>query len=115
MAATAGGDPAAEQDGRLRGWKDISRWFGVNERTVRRWEASRGLPVHHVPGQGRATVFAFEPELRAWLVQGRAGPAEPPVPIHQHRPAPARGVPGTNAAHPGLRSVPTRRRAGLRA
>lgn len=62
--------PASEV--RVRGWKDIGRWFGVDERTVKRWEASRGLPVHRVPGEARAPVFAFEAELAQWL-QSREG------------------------------------------
>ena len=52
---------------RLRGWKEIGRWFGVDERTVKRWEASRGLPVHRVPGEPRAPVFAYAHELKAWV------------------------------------------------
>lgn len=67
---------------RLRGWKEIGRWFGVDERTVKRWEASRGLPVHRVPGEPRAPVFAYENELKAWVERDRAGggiaaPSEP--------------------------------------
>lgn len=65
----AGGAPA---EVRLRGWKEIGRWFGVDERTVKRWEASRGLPVHRVPGEARAPVFAYEAELAQWL-QSREG------------------------------------------
>ena len=60
-------------EGRLRGWKDIGRWFGVDERTVKRWESYRGLPIHRLPGQPRAPVFAYEDELRAWLDSDRAG------------------------------------------
>ncbi|TPE63618.1 hypothetical protein FJQ54_01765 [Sandaracinobacter neustonicus] len=69
---------------RLRGWKEIGRWFGVDERTVKRWEASRGLPVHRVPGEPRAPVFAYEHELKAWVEKDRDGAAavaDGPVPV----------------------------------
>ncbi len=58
---------------RLRGWKEIGRFFGVDERTAKRWEAQRGLPVHRVPGEPRAPVFAYSDELQAW-VEGSRGP-----------------------------------------
>ena len=52
---------------RLDTWKEIATYFGRDERTVRRWEESRGLPVHRVPGGAGGTVYAFEAELAAWL------------------------------------------------
>ncbi len=66
-------------DGRLRSWKEIGRWFGVDERTVKRWEESRGLPIHRVPGDARAPVFAYEVELTEWLNSRRAPAVEVPV------------------------------------
>lgn len=59
------GDKA--QDRRLSGWKEIAAFFGKDERTLKRWEARRGLPVHRLPGVGRATVYAFASELEQWL------------------------------------------------
>ncbi len=56
---------------RLDSWKEIATFFGRDERTVRRWEKERGLPVHRVPGGGRGGVFAYTDELREWL-KGRA-------------------------------------------
>jgi len=38
---------------RLDSWKEIAAFFGRAERTVKRWEAARGLPVHRLPGNGR--------------------------------------------------------------
>jgi tetratricopeptide (TPR) repeat protein len=61
-------------DRRLTTWKEIGAFFDRDERTVKRWEASRGLPVRRVPGKGRGSVFAYESELVAWLNGG--GPAE---------------------------------------
>lgn len=76
-----GGDNLSEatigKAARLRGWKEIGRWFGVDERTVKRWEASRGLPVHRMPGEPRAPVFAYEDELRAWVAQDKAALPDP--------------------------------------
>ncbi|MEO8778838.1 MAG: tetratricopeptide repeat protein [Rhodanobacter sp.] len=52
---------------RLDTWKAISAFFVRDERTVRRWEATRGMPIHRLPGQGRANVYAYTIELAAWL------------------------------------------------
>jgi tetratricopeptide (TPR) repeat protein len=52
---------------RLDSWKEIAAFFGRAERTVKRWEAERGLPVHRVPGSGRGSVFAYAEELSEWL------------------------------------------------
>ena len=54
-------------DGRLGSWKEIAAFFGKDERTVKRWEAQRGLPVHRVPGGNRTTVYAYTRELEDWL------------------------------------------------
>ena len=51
---------------RLTTWKQIAAFLGRDERTVKRWEESRGLPVRRLPGNGRASVFAYAHELRAW-------------------------------------------------
>lgn len=70
---------------RLDTWKEIGGFFGRDERTVKRWEMTRKLPVHRVPGGGRANVYAYEQELAEWLrsndaqVEDRdenSGPAE---------------------------------------
>src|SRR5580704_9147331 len=52
---------------RLDTWKEIGAFFGRDERTVKRWESTRGLPVHRVPGGGRANVYANTDELVEWL------------------------------------------------
>jgi Tfp pilus assembly protein PilF len=65
---------------RLDTWKEIGGFFGRDERTVKRWEMTRKLPVHRVPGGGRANVYAYEGELTEWLrsndPQGDSGPEE---------------------------------------
>ena len=69
---------------RLNTWKEIAAHLGRDERTAKRWEATRSLPVRRVPG-GRSTVFAYAYELDAWLARGNAeaepvaAPDAPPV------------------------------------
>ena len=86
MAAENGEKPSSR---RLDTWKEIATWFGRDERTVRRWETSRGLPVHRVPGGAGGTVYAFEAELAAWLRgHPETGESEKaaPVPSNPARP-----------------------------
>jgi tetratricopeptide (TPR) repeat protein len=52
---------------RLDSWKEIAAFFARDERTVKRWEKERRLPVHRVPGGGRCTVFAYSDELKTWM------------------------------------------------
>ena len=56
---------------RLDSWKEIAAFLGRAERTVKRWETERRLPVHRVPGGGRSAVFAYTDELADWL-KGRS-------------------------------------------
>ena len=60
---------------RLDSWKEIASFFDRDERTVRRWEKERSLPIHRVPGGGRGGVFAYADELGEWL-KGRADELE---------------------------------------
>ena len=56
---------------RLDSWKEIGEYLNRDVRTVQRWEQTRGLPVHRVPGGGHAAVYALKPESDAWLASGR--------------------------------------------
>lgn len=67
---------ASRRDRRLNDWKEIAAFFGRDERTVRRWERQRGLPVHRISGGARNLVFADTDELEQWLLGDRAAPAE---------------------------------------
>lgn len=58
--------------GRLDSWKEIAAFFGRDERTVKRWEHQRGLPVRRIPGGGRSPVYAYRHELEIWLRDGKA-------------------------------------------
>jgi len=78
-------DPASGK--RLDSWKEIAAFLGRAERTVKRWETERGLPVHRVPGGGRSAVFAYAGELAEWL-KGKSNELEidetaPDEPISQ--------------------------------
>ena len=53
--------------GHLKGWKDIAAYLARDERTVKRWEKQRGLPVRRIPGGGRANVYILVSELEAWF------------------------------------------------
>jgi hypothetical protein len=62
----AHGDPLGAKK-RLDSWKEIATFFDRDERTVKRWEKERGLPVYRVPGSARGGVFAYAEELTEWL------------------------------------------------
>ena len=78
-------------DRRLNSWKSIAAYFERDERTVKRWEAQRGLPVHRIPGAGRTSVYAYESELAEWLRSAEAQSAlsapEQEAPTEAERPA----------------------------
>ncbi len=74
---------------RLDSWKAIARFLGKSERTVRRWEADEGLPVHRHRHQAQSSVFAFEDELSAWRRSRAEGQPSAPA---TDAPNPAGGV-----------------------
>lgn len=61
---------------RLDAWKGIAAYLGKSDRTVKRWEAERELPVHRMPGSGHGSVYAWAAELDAWLLSGRGAGAD---------------------------------------
>lgn len=73
---------------RLDSWKEIAVFFNRDERTVRRWEKERSLPVHRLPGSSRARVFTFTDQLLKWMHSPSfspeaAPPAVMPMPLRQ--------------------------------
>ena len=64
----------AETEARLESWKAIAAYLNRDIRTVRRWEASEGLPVHRHHHLARSTVYAFPSELEAWRAARRPEP-----------------------------------------
>jgi tetratricopeptide (TPR) repeat protein len=57
----------AKPERTLVSWKEIAVFLNRAERTVKRWERERGLPVHRVPGGERGGVYAYPSELADWL------------------------------------------------
>ena len=64
--SAANGSPTFSR-GVLHSWKDISRYTSRGVRTVQRYEAQLGLPVHRVAGKKRTAVMAFTDEIDHWL------------------------------------------------
>ena len=51
---------------RLDSWKEIAAFLNRSVRTVRRWEADEGLPVHRHMHRALGNVYAFRSEIDAW-------------------------------------------------
>ena len=51
----------------LHSWKEIASYIGRGVRTIQRYEAQFGLPVHRLGGRSRSAVMAFSDEIDAWL------------------------------------------------
>src|SRR5690348_12274344 len=51
----------------LNSWKEIAGYLGRGVRTVQRWEAQLGLPIHRPAGKDHSAVLAFASELDQWL------------------------------------------------
>jgi tetratricopeptide (TPR) repeat protein len=75
---TRAGEAGISASRRLNSWKEIAAYFGKDERTVKRWEVSRGLPVRRIPGGAKTSVFAYVEELDGWLT-GKATTTAPKV------------------------------------
>ena len=54
---------------RLDSWKEIAAYLKREVRTVQRWEAKEGLPVHRHQHDTQVTVYAFPSELDRWLAR----------------------------------------------
>jgi tetratricopeptide (TPR) repeat protein len=84
---------------KLVSWKSIAKYFECDERTAKRWERERALPVHRAPGGKRSGVFAYVSELDSWLNNGmRTG--RPATRADEHNPAKIR--PDSSTALAGL-------------
>ena len=105
MSRTVG---TSTENRRIDSWKEIAAFFGRDERTVKRWEKERGLPVHRLPGE-RGGVFAWSDELTHWLnssngksEMGNPASAAAPVPPPAADPAPPAQPESSHPAHPRL-------------
>jgi Tol biopolymer transport system component len=59
---------------RLNSWKEIAAYLNRSVRTVIRWEAEQGLPVHRQVHDKRGAVHAYKTALDAWVQQRTLGP-----------------------------------------
>lgn len=59
---------------RLDSWKEIAAYLKRGTRTVQRWEAEEGLPVHRLQHEKLGSVYAYKKELDTWWASRR--PAE---------------------------------------
>ena len=67
------GPPAAKPgDERLDSWKEIAAYLKREIRTLHRWEAQEGLPIHRHLHKERGTVYAYKSELDSWWNNRRA-------------------------------------------
>ncbi len=85
---------------RLNSWKEIAAHLNCGERTAKRWEKTRSLPVRRLPG-GPGLVFALTFEIDIWQLslagvevdaaaETEADPASPfPFVPTSHLPVPA--------------------------
>lgn len=77
----------------LEGWKAIADYLKKTERTVQRWEKSRGLPVRRFEANSeeeQPRVFAYKSEIDAWWKeQARLGLEETKTPEAEATPEPA--------------------------
>ena len=64
----APGPPPSED--LLNSWREIAAYFDCSVGTVRRWEKSKGLPVHRDRRQNLVWIYAYRWELEHW---GQAG------------------------------------------
>ena len=60
--------PAAQNSAdRLDSWKEIANYLRRDVRTVQRWEKKEGLPVYRHQHHKLGSVYAYKPELTAWV------------------------------------------------
>ena len=74
------GPPPEQSEKRFDSWKEIAAYLGRDIRTVQRWETTRGLPVHRLPGAGRGAVYALRSEIDQWSRSRGDLPEEAPAP-----------------------------------
>jgi hypothetical protein len=84
----------------LESWKQIAAYLNRSERTVRRWEANEGLPVHRHGHHKQDTVFARVDEIDRWVRQcsRKAGSASATALPDSESSAEAAMLPGGRAA-----------------
>jgi len=94
---------------RLNSWKEIAAHLKCGERTAKRWEKTRALPIRRLPG-GPGLVFALTSEIEAWqLSNARSEDAVGSSDAEQHLlPDETRSpTPGSAATVPSTRRLLT--------
>ena len=61
----------------LHSWKEISSYTGRGVRTLQRYEANLGFPVHRPLGKPRSSVLAFKHEIDRWLSETPSSALDP--------------------------------------
>ena len=75
--------PRPDRSGLLNSWKEIAACLNRSVVTVRRWEKSKGLPVHRDERQSPVRIYAYRSELEQWGRTGAGAPSdEVPVPLN---------------------------------
>jgi Tol biopolymer transport system component len=67
MEKPPAGEPQRPNEGRLDSWKKIAVYLKRDVTTVQRWEKREGMPVHRQLHDKMGSVYAFRPELDAWM------------------------------------------------
>ena len=84
---------------RLESWKAIAAYLNRGVRTVRRWEAEEGLPVHRHMHRALGSVYAYRSEIDSWR-ESRPARAGLPATAPNHQVGAARGSPPSIAVLP---------------
>ena len=99
----------------LESWKQIAGYLDRSERTVRRWEATEGLPVHRREHEKQDTIFAYRHEIEAWSRLRTKCLKSFPVDGVDHPPAPTPVFNGYLVEHDAITRTMHRYIAGARA
>ena len=63
--------PEQPPNDRLNSWKEIAAHLNREVRTLHRWEAEEGLPIHRHLHKKRGSVYAYKSEVEAWWNERR--------------------------------------------
>src|SRR5262245_45923032 len=83
----------------LNGWKEIAAYLGKSVRSVQRWEATLGLPVHRIKTPDGQIVYSERSEIDDWRRRQEATPT--PEPEDPADPDPLPEVSAPSAREPG--------------
>ena len=54
-------------NGILNSWKEIAAYVRRSERTIQRWEAHYGFPIHRPSRRKKGAVIALAAEIDEWI------------------------------------------------